>query len=317
MYRIFDLTLDSDIPIPELDETGISKSSYTIRAWNPESFPGSEPEWFHDIYDANNNLSLSCGRVNNNYLLRFPELADFLVSLSEKSIVYKPSDDLPEVTIRHLLLDQVIPRVLGQTGKIILHASAVNTGNDRCIIFTGNTGVGKSTLVSSYVSLGDTLLTDDCLLLEITGDSIMAIPNYHGLRLYEDSATALFGDTVTDSEMAHYTRKKRMWLDEKSKILSESLPVAAIFVLEPNSNNDQTDIKVSRISGANELMTLIRQLFILDATDMKLIANQFKTINQIVSMPVNIYQLQFPHDFTQLGKVQEVIAATLGIDISH
>ena len=57
--------------------------------------------------------------------------------------------------LRHLLLNQIIPRYLATNGRLILHASAVTLENGKTIAFLGNSGFGKSTLVSSFHRHGD------------------------------------------------------------------------------------------------------------------------------------------------------------------
>ena len=46
---------------------------------------------------------------------------------------------IPEVTVRHLFLDQVIPLVLSRREPIVLHASAVQTAHS-VIAFAGKSG---------------------------------------------------------------------------------------------------------------------------------------------------------------------------------
>lgn len=313
MYRIFNISLDSDIPLPELPKTSQADKILTIRSGTQEARDNIHPQWFHNWLDANDKICISCGRVNDDYFLRFPELAEFLITLSDNSIAYFSEPNIPDKTIRHLLLDQVVPRVLGHQGKLILHASAVKLSDGRSIAFLGNSGWGKSTIASSYHNAGAELITDDCLLIDTRKGVIQGIPNYYGLRLFEDSEKAIFSKKPESSLVAHYSDKKRLVLHNQDPSVPYSgVQLNAIFLLsDPELQSQSSEIIVEPVKGTRELMALIEQMFILDVSDKQLIAEQFKNIGNIVSTNLPIYRLQYPHDHMQLAAVRKAISDRL------
>jgi len=313
MYRIFNISLDSDIPLPELPETNQTDNIIYIRAGLKKEKDSLQPLWFHDWLDANDEICFSCSHVNGDYLLQFPDVAEFLITLSDNSITYFPEPDVPDETIRHLLLDQVVPRALDQQGKLILHASAVKLSDGRSIAFSGNSGCGKSTIASSYHEAGAELITDDCLLIDTKNGVVQVVPNYYGLRLFEDSAKAIFSQHAELSPVAHYSDKKRLILHNQNSVVpSSGETLSAVFLLSnPEIQSQLSEIIVEPVKGTRELMALIEQMFILDVTDKKLIAQQFKNIGKITSTNLPIYRLQYPHDHTQLTAVHEAISKVL------
>ena len=122
-------------------------------------------------------------------LLRFPELADFIVE--GNNISCHPRPGCREESLRHLLLDQVIPRVWAHTGHLVLHASAVKLPDGRVIAFLGESGWGKSTLVAALQGADCQLISDDCIHLASCEEGVRLTPSYVGLRLNEDSIKAL------------------------------------------------------------------------------------------------------------------------------
>jgi hypothetical protein len=76
---------------------------------------------------------LSMDKNESGYLLRFPELADFSVNADGREIVCLPVPEIPPHTMRHLLLDQVLPLVLTIRGLKALHATAVLTPAGVCV----------------------------------------------------------------------------------------------------------------------------------------------------------------------------------------
>ena len=192
MYRIFDISLECDIHLQELPEGDCAGKTVHIQLGSKDLREKGDLQWLHEWQDNNGEICIMCARINSDYLLRFPKLIDFYISRSGDNIFYLPEPSVPEETIRHLILDQVIPRVLGQLGNLVLHASAVQLPGGLGIVFLGETGWGKSTLASSYYESGSRLITDDCLLIRSIQNNIYCIPNYFGLRLYPDSTEAIF-----------------------------------------------------------------------------------------------------------------------------
>ena len=205
-----------------------------------------------------------------------------------------------------MLLDQIIPRILGQLGRLVVHASAVVLPNGKTVAFLGDSGHGKSTTAAYFCQNGAQLLTDDCLLIENQESDVTAVPNYYGLRLFEDSIEEIFDQKHEFSKVAHYSNKKRLYPDNVKAIkLSSATKMDAIFLLgKPDSNTSSDDVIIEPIRGTEELMVLIEQMFMLDVTDMDLIARQFQNLGKIISSELPIYRLEFPRKHSLLPVVK-------------
>lgn len=306
MYGIFDVALDSDIPLPELLEVETADTVISVSAGEDTNIIPDQLEWFHHWETPKGEVCISCARLADSYVLRFPESGDFVVSLSGTSVQYFPASNIPVETIRHLLLDQIIPRILGQLGRLVVHASAVVLPNGKTVAFLGNSGHGKSTIAAYFCQNGAQLLTDDCLLIENQESGVTAIPNYYGLRLFEDSIEEIFGQKHEFFNVAHYSNKKRLYPDyEKAIKLSSAKKMDAIFFLgRPGNNTPSNDVIIEPIRGTKELMVLIEQMFVLDVTDMDLIARQFQNLGEIISTELPIYRLEFPRKHSLLPVVK-------------
>ena len=234
---------------------------------------------------------------------------DFVVSYSGKMIDYFSKPGIPIESIRHLLLDQAIPRTLGQRGHLILHAAAVALQQGQAIAFVGASGTGKSTLASSFYQNGAHLITDDCLLLEELEEQILAIPNYNGARLFSDSSKAIFGDRFVHSPVAHYSTKSRIQLPNNMQTKPNlGFRLSKLFLLEGASEgNDRESVQISPIKGADELIAMIGQTFSLDITDKSLVACQFKNVGKLFSSEIEIYRLRYPRVHSMLPIVRASI----------
>lgn len=272
------------------------------------------PQWVHEWLDPAGEVVINCGQIADESILQFPGLCEFRVNLQTGQISFAPEPEVGEATIRHLLLDQVIPRVLGQKGRLVLHASAAAISKNNGVAFVGDSGWGKSTIVSSFYDNGARLLTDDCLLLDINGDDVIGIPNYHGLRLYHDSAEAVFGEEAVDgSAVSHYSDKKRLLLQgEQESKQDRSVRLSAIFLLnDPELDSNYNDISIESISGVGEMMTIIRQMFVLDPTDTELMAKQFGLAGNLMQCGIPIFHLRYPRQHSLLADVRRAVEVAL------
>lgn len=86
------------------------------------------------------------------------------------------------------LLGPVLAFALRMRGMLVLHASAVAIGGG-ALLFTGAAGAGKSTTAAAWLARGASLITDDVAAIE--GKAVL--PGYARVRLWDDSAAALYG----------------------------------------------------------------------------------------------------------------------------
>ncbi len=172
---------------------------------------------------------MSVARHPLGYRFHFPALADFYVSQDGRDIRCSPAPSIPGHTIEHLLLDQVLPRVMSHHGRTVLHASAMKHG-ERAIIFLGDAGWGKSTLTASFCGMGLPLITDDCLLLDEGDEQVMGVGSYPGLRLWPDSLRSLDRHEDAHAHVSHYSSKQRLGLGEGDiQFYDQPLPVGHIM----------------------------------------------------------------------------------------
>ena len=317
-YRICGLTLASEIPLPELLQdsgSGLEQEPDIIfRVEHQVQGPAARADWFMSLTLPTGEPSLACAKESGGYRLRFPELTDFRVDSGGRTIVCEAAGGIPPATVRHLLLDHVIPRVLGLLGLEALHATAVLTPYGVCA-FTGLSGAGKSTLAASFRLAGFPLLSDDCLVLHLGGNVVLATPAYPGVRLWPDSAAALCDSRETLAPVAHYSSKRRVLADSSAgECIPGSEPLVRIFHLGevPGTEGelDAGDRIVNEISARAAVMVLVASGFRLDITDRAMLARQFDFFERVASrVPVRL--LHVAEDYSALPAVREAIFSDL------
>ena len=174
-----------------------------------------------------------------------------------------PYPGVSSETLRHLLLDKVVPLVLGQRGELVLHAGAVTSG-DHAVAFMGPSGSGKSTLAASLHVAGHPLLTDDAVVLTPAEDGVAAQPTYRSLRLFPDSLTSLFDTPPRSQPMAEYSRKQRLELPVDNRGTGV-LPLGSLFVLR--RQRQSSAVSVDRLSARDACMAILEHTFVLDVSD--------------------------------------------------
>jgi len=303
-YRICGHTIHSNVHIPELIVSDEREAEITFQLC-AEAGPISEScDWLNHWYSLDGSIWLAFAKLEAGYLLSFPAHADFLVSADAHIVCCYPRANCPPETIRHLLLNQVIPVVLSHLGKLVLHASACATPQG-VIAFMGMTGTGKSTLAASFGLRGFAVVTDDCLLVEEQDEEIMTVPSYPGLRLWPENVTALFEQEPLLQPLAHYTDKKRLILDQDQ--IDGSLSLSAIYVLtRPADTQDVDEVTITPVEASAALLETVKHTFQLDITDRDKLGQAFRQYEWL-ARSVPFFRLAYPHEHSYLSTVNMAI----------
>lgn len=310
-YLFADLTVCSTVDLPELcDSEGPNKPAAHI-TFDMEEVPYPEPAlraWVHLRHPISGDALLSLGKSEDSFILSFPALAVFSVSAAGDRITAWPRPGCTMLTLRHLLLDQVLPRVIALRGRLVLHASAVEIGGS-AVAFAGPSGYGKSTLAASFHAAGFQSLTDDALIVTEDGIECTARALYPGLRLWPSSIAALAAGAKDGAPMAQYSAKCRVQLPQQK--VSSDWPLAALFVLtEPPAAKTEGRIKAENLTPRDACMAIIRSSFHLDVTDTQRAADLLQTAGDVVNILPTV-SLAYPRDFSRLPEVQDIILRRL------
>src|SRR5215211_2200551 len=89
-YKICGYAFDSNVPIPELGLAHELQPAFTFQLCaDPKDFSAS-CTWLNDWYSLDGTIWLAFARFEAGYLLRFPELADFVVSTDARAVCCYP-----------------------------------------------------------------------------------------------------------------------------------------------------------------------------------------------------------------------------------
>lgn len=306
VFYVYGLIVASNISLPELHQAESAPPHCSFELLEPGT-PPHVSEWLHHWDLPSGRPWRSCAKQGFKYLLRFHNLADFNIALGGDHITCTAFPGTPIETVRHLLLDQVIPLCVGLRGREAIHASSVETPFGTCG-FSGDTGSGKSTLVASLTAAGCRLFGDDCLALDEVDGQVVAFAGYPGLRLWPTAMDSLFSQTEHVAAVSHYNQKKRVPLGVDNPTVCRALK--ALFVLAPPNPESPSTIQAEPIPSAEALTELLKQSFRLDVTDRERLVRQFKFFCRMLTQ-VPLYRLSYPRDFSRLPEVRQAILCAL------
>jgi hypothetical protein len=305
LYWYGSLLVASDYPLSELSEND-KKTQLPVPDCDI-SFSADllgSATWTHAWRDARGQVTVALANDNSGYLLRFLDLADFRISRDGRRIFVSHPKSTSIETLRHLLLDQVLPRVLTHTGRLVLHASCVRV-RDCVLVFVGETGQGKSCLAASFDAAGYPLLSDDGVVVVPHSDGPQMFPTYRSLRLWPDAIGQLYSQAPQLAPMAHYSSKHRVELADRSEEQRTPLPVGGIFVLRAGCPPPETP-QVTPLTARDGCVELLRHTFQLDVTDRQRTAALFSVVGDLARQ-VPLFAIDYPRVYTCLPLVHATI----------
>ncbi len=257
--------------------------------------------WAHDFPGPSGECTLRCERTTAGFTLHFPDIATVAATLTGDVTVYPHAGSGIE-SVRHVLLDQALPRLLAQRSELVLHAAVVATHSGRNVLLIGDSGRGKSTLTGAFFASQRPVGTDDGALVRFSDGRLMAVPTYPSLRLLPDSRASLFSGVDSSSfPVAGHGDKRRLPVHaaiEAGQLNAIVLLAAPVHEAAP--------LQLARETPTHACMAMIRHGFQLDLSD----TNNLKVLlakAAEVAERVPVYQLHYPRRYDVLPKVMELL----------
>jgi hypothetical protein len=202
--------------------------------------------------------------------------------------------------LRHLLLDQALPRAWAQLGFCVLHASAVQLESGSAIAFMGNSGAGKSTIAAALQARGCSLVSDDCLSVAVAGGQPAIVPSYRGQRLNRDSLRQLkllhqVAGTVTQ-------HSNKMSLKPTLAASFGAVPLEALYLIGSPGAAD-AGLSLTPCSASDFIAAMLTCSFVLDVTSSSDAARQLALLGGVVNTLPAMGIVNYPRDFQLLGSV--------------
>jgi hypothetical protein len=216
-YTAHGLQIDSEVPLPGLLPGLSQEPDVRIRYGSvPLALPNPQAE------------SGNFQAAPDTFLLGVPDVGRFLVEKGQ-DILIERFPNCQEDLLQLFLLGSAFGALLHQRGLLVMHASTIQTDRG-AVLFVGDSGHGKSTLLAALVQRGYAMLADDVTAISVESPSgPVAYSSFPRLRLCADAAVRL-NYPVEDLQ------RVRSWDAEKytvpvTRFCANPLPVHAIYSL--------------------------------------------------------------------------------------
>lgn len=215
-YFAYGMGIRSQIPLPELPQATLETDLVICRGDNRAALleiPG-ESGWV---------------RLEPREAVLYLENIGTIVVRDGKQVVVDMDPLVDPGLIRQCLLGTVMGVVLGQRGKLVLHASSVVI-DDCAVAFLGESGLGKSCLAAALMAGGHQLIADDVTAVESGLVPVVVPSGVPHLKIAREAAAAL--GFTEDKLVSLWNGEKKAGLRTPALRSNAPVPLKRIFILE-------------------------------------------------------------------------------------
>jgi hypothetical protein len=238
-YTAFGLQIASEPELPGL-MPGTGNPDVTIRF-------GDVPEHLPEPIKGN---GVAYELTADSFLLKIPGIARFLVNRG-KEIIIDRDREAEDIDISLFTINTPIGALLYQRGFLPMHASAIEV-NGSCVLFTGVSGAGKSTILASFHEHGYHVVADEICAISLSDDGVPYVhPGVAYTWLWRDVLDHFGKDVTALKHRQNNPEKYKVPIDER--FYNMPLPLKRIYVL---SAKNTPGIEMEEIKGRDKFLPI-------------------------------------------------------------
>ncbi|PKP23162.1 MAG: hypothetical protein CVU05_00755 [Bacteroidetes bacterium HGW-Bacteroidetes-21] len=290
LYKAFGLVFSSSIELPELLVVNNESPDVSIS--------------IHAVPEAIENPILKTSRfevAEGRFLLTVDKVARFYAE--EGRIVFiMPFPGATEDEIRLFLYGSVFAALFHQRGMMPLHATTVGDG-ENAYSFSGNSGMGKSSLSFSLIETGRfNLVSDDISILSVNAGNIMALPGLPRVKLWADVLEYTQKDVSQLRNIRKSIEKYNYPLEDR--FAKEPVQLKAIFFL---TTRHQSEISLKVVTGTEKFNLLQHNIFRLQFMPGNSLQQQYFQFTTAILQKTAVFQVVRPRLGFELGMLRDRI----------
>jgi hypothetical protein len=312
-YVLYGLQVSSNLAVPGLAPTegaGPSDVCVTLGEIPPElearAGHAGAPWHVSPHYGSNGMPTLVVRRMAGpaSFHLAYGDGTEFVVQDAGRRVWCRWDEDLTLEDVATYLLGPVMGFILRQRGQTCLHASTVEVDGG-AVLLVGQSGAGKSTTAAALARRGLRVLGDDVAPLLPGAGGVRVQPAYPHLRLWPDSAEAVFGSAESLPPLTPTWDKRYLDLSRGDAFQPHRLPVRAVYLLgsrAPAAGRPCT----APVRPRTAVVSLVADTYMSALPDLPARARDLRVLGALVaSVPVRAL---LPHDdATRLGDLCDVL----------
>lgn len=247
-YRAFGLNVRSEIEFPELNATACPDADIEISL--EEDSPSAWPQPVGNAWRFD----------TASFRLRLAGIAAYEVTQgSHIRVTTDPDADPAQVRIH--LLTICMAAALMQRGRLLLHASGI-VHRGRALLFAGESGSGKSSVVAALRKRGYRFLTDDTCVIDVPHGNPprpVAYTSYPMLKLTGETLDRL-GDPRYDKSLRIWPGTEKFGQILREEADSHGLLIDSIYLLG-YTDTDLPDATPEPLQGNEAFLALSRHVY--------------------------------------------------------
>ena len=293
MYTAYGLHIASELALPEFSVVDASEEEADVRV----RFGDVREEKDREVPREYGSAFITKERV----YYRHPWVGIFEMKGGE-TITIQQGPDYDEELTRMCVTNLAMGVILHQRNILTLHASAAEV-NGEAVVFVGDKGAGKSTMVTALSRRGHKVITDDVLgvLTSVDDDRVRVVPGYAQVKLLPDAVEHVLGGDPNDYQRLYEATPKRVHTLAGSNGVA-SIPLRSIYLL---SEGDHIEVEPLKPQAA--FLTLMRQAYLRRLVQPTQAAAWYLEACSKVANEAGICHLRRPRDFSLFPQVIQCV----------
>lgn len=275
-YRAYGLNIASEIPV-----TGFQKNENILQ---PDAIirEGSVPERIDPVI----NEGILFQSNDHEYLLKVDTIASYYVRNGSEITVQKNKDSSTH-EVSAFLIGSAFGALIHQRGLLPLHASTVVFEN-KCLVFMGISGAGKTTLAAGLIKEGALFVADDISVIDFSGQRPAVIPAFPSIKIWKDSLNHL---QIENSGLNRVRDEIDKFYLPIERYVNIPQPVDIMVAL---STHNKSELQLNTVEGIDKFQLVKRHTYLfrgIPKTGLEI--NHFRQATRLVS-EVPLFRLVRP-----------------------
>lgn len=293
-YQAFGLNFISEFEIPEFVPVQSDMNDIFIKqGFVPENITNAQKEGVR--FQAR----------NNEFLLNVDGLARYYIRNGNEIIVQTSKKQIDK-EVRLFLLGSALGALFIQRGLLPVHGSAIKTGDSACI-FSGLSGVGKSSIIAGFIQKGFKFLADDISLIN---KDLNIVPGFPFLKVWDDVLQELKIESNSLNQVRPGIKKYHLPVDNNFYI--EPLPVDKIFILTVKNTPGFEYEEIKGIAKFNVLRNNTYRYRFISGLDKQ--KDHFSVLNKLIAK-TKVYRVSRPQNPMQLNEFVQYFTESFNLDV--
>ncbi len=315
-YRVYGIALASDFPFrTPLVRADEDRDLTFTRVWSAPTdlmWDAGEPVFESQYVTDDGEPHVRLCRHDGLDVFHHAGVADYYV-WPDRIVCHQHDEGATDV-VELFFLSLLAGFWLECRGTVALHASAVNVNGQAVVFLATNTG-GKTSLSTTLMQAGHSLLTDDFLAVTVSEQTAVGHPGFPQMRMWPDLADHFLGGHAHLPLVLPNTDKRQIPVQTGGlgSFCSEARPLSRLY-LPLRVDDPGAPIRVEPVPPQQALIELVRESFLGTVLEKAgLHRERFARLASLVGQ-VPMSRLTYPSGLDRLPDVRAAILADMEVD---